>query len=84
LRYNAEDKRINFAVRDTGKGITDEELAHIWDRYYRSKDSHLRPVKGTGLGLNIVKAILQKHGFNFGVKTKQGEGSTFYVDFPSA
>ncbi len=84
LRYNAEDKRINFAVRDTGKGIAEDELAHIWERYYRSKDSHLRPVKGTGLGLNIVKVILQKHGFNFGVKTNRSEGSTFYVDFPSA
>ncbi|MCM1545799.1 MAG: HAMP domain-containing histidine kinase [Clostridiales bacterium] len=84
LKYNAADKRINFAVRDTGKGIEEDELAHIWDRYYRSKDSHLRPVKGTGLGLNIVKVILQKHGFNFGVNTSVGEGSTFYVDFPSA
>lgn len=84
LKYNGEEKRINFAVRDTGKGIAEDELAHIWDRYYRSKDSHLRPVKGTGLGLNIVKAILQKHGFDFGVKTKDGEGSTFYVDFPTA
>lgn len=84
LKYDAEEKRIKFAVRDTGKGISEEELSHIWERYYRSKDSHLRPVKGTGLGLNIVKVILQKHGFDFGVKTKQGEGSTFYVDFPSA
>lgn len=82
LKYNAEEKRINFAVRDTGNGIEEEELAHIWDRYYRSKDSHTRPVKGTGLGLNIVKVILQKHGFDFGVKTEVGNGSTFYVDFP--
>lgn len=84
LKYDAGEKRIKFAVSDTGKGIAEEELAHIWDRYYRSKDSHLRPVKGTGLGLNIVKVILQKHEFNFGVNTKLGEGSTFYVDFPSA
>lgn len=84
LKFDAEGKRIKFAVRDTGKGIAEEELAHIWDRYYRSKDSHLRPVKGTGLGLNIVKVILQKHAFNFGVNTVQGEGSTFYIDFPSA
>lgn len=82
LKYNADEKRIKFAVRDTGKGISEEELEHIWDRYYRSKDSHLRPVKGTGLGLNIVKVILQKHGFDFGVKTEVGKGSTFYVDFP--
>ncbi|MDE6373774.1 MAG: HAMP domain-containing histidine kinase [Clostridia bacterium] len=84
LRYDAQDKRIKFSVRDTGKGIAEEELAHIWDRYYRSKDSHTRPVKGTGLGLNIVKVILQKHSFNFGVTTKEGEGSVFYVDFPKA
>ncbi len=83
LRYDAAEKRVKFSVRDTGKGIAEDELAHIWDRYYRSKDSHLRPVKGTGLGLNIVKVILQKHEFNFGVNTKQGEGSTFFVEFPS-
>lgn len=78
------NKRIKFAVRDTGKGIAEEELAHIWDRYYRSKDSHTRPVKGTGLGLNIVKIILQKHSFDFGVNTEEGVGSTFFVDFPIA
>ena len=84
LKYDAEVQRIKFSVRDTGKGISEEELAHIWDRYYRSKDAHLRPVKGTGLGLNICKVILQKHEFDFGVNTTEGEGSTFYVDFPSA
>lgn len=84
LKHDVEQNRIKFAVRDTGNGIEEEELAHIWDRYYRSKDSHLRPVKGTGLGLNIVKVILQKHSFNFGVTTERGSGSTFYVDFPAA
>lgn len=82
LKSDALENRIKFFVRDTGKGIEEGELEHIWDRYYRSKDSHMRPVKGTGLGLNIVKAILQKHEFNFGVNSKVGEGSTFYVDFP--
>jgi len=84
LKYSAEENRIKFAVRDTGKGIAEDELAHIWDRYYRSKDSHMRPIKGTGLGLNIVKAILESHNFTFGVNSKEGEGSTFYVDFPTA
>ena len=82
LKDCPEQSRIKFAVRDTGKGISDEEKEHIWDRYYRSKDAHARPVKGTGLGLNIVKIILQAHNFNFGVNSKEGEGSTFYVDFP--
>jgi signal transduction histidine kinase len=82
LKYVCENNRIKFSVRDTGKGISDEELAHIWDRYYRSADAHSRPVKGTGLGLNIVKVILRSHAFDFGVTSKLGEGSTFYVDFP--
>ncbi len=82
LKDCPEESRIKFAVRDTGKGISDEEKEHIWDRYYRSKDAHARPVKGTGLGLNIVKIILQAHSFDFGVNSKIGEGSTFYVDFP--
>lgn len=84
LKFSAEENRIKFAVRDTGKGISEEELAHIWDRYYRSQDSHTRPIKGTGLGLNIVKAILESHNFAFGVTSKEGYGSTFYVDFPTA
>ena len=84
LNYSAEENRIKFAVRDTGKGIAEDELANIWDRYYRSKDSHTRPIKGTGLGLNIVKAILESHAFNFGVTSEQNYGSTFFVDFPVA
>ena len=82
LKDCPEQHRIKFAVRDTGKGISDEEKEHIWDRYYRSKDAHARPVKGTGLGLNIVKIILQAHNFDFGVNSVKGEGSTLYVDFP--
>ncbi|MDE7300578.1 MAG: HAMP domain-containing histidine kinase, partial [Clostridia bacterium] len=82
LKYDPKTNCCHFAVRDTGSGISEEERAHIWERYYRSTDAHLRPVKGTGLGLSIVKAILNAHKFNFGVNSKEGEGSTFYVDFP--
>lgn len=82
LKYIPQTNLINFSVKDTGKGISEEELAHIWDRYYRSKDSHTRPVKGTGLGLNIVKFIMESHKFSYGVNSKDGDGSTFYVNFP--
>ena len=77
-----DEKTFRFSVRDTGAGIAPEELASIWERYYRSKESHKRPVSGTGLGLSIVKTVLQKHGFKFGAESKIGEGSLFYVDFP--
>ena len=75
---------FRFSVRDTGKGIKQEELSTIWDRYYRSAETHKRPVKGTGLGLSIVKTVLEKHQFVFGVESEYGRGSTFFVDFPLA
>ena len=94
VNYTGEDKRIvvglrkegnviRFTVADTGKGIPPEEQATIWDRYYRSSETHKRPIRGTGLGLSIVKTILQKHGFKFGVESEVGAGSTFYVLFPA-
>ncbi len=93
VNYTGADKQVyvslkreggffRFAVRDTGVGIKKEELAEIWDRYYRSSQMHKRPVKGTGLGLSIVKSILERHGFPFGVESEEGKGSTFYVLFP--
>ncbi len=77
-----DDGRFRFSVRDTGKGIKREELSGIWDRYYRSSETHKRPVQGTGLGLSIVRTILERHGFLFGVESEVGKGSTFYVIFP--
>lgn len=78
----AEGGKIRFSVTDTGKGIPPDEIDTIWDRYYRSTETHKRPIKGTGLGLSIVKTILVKHGFEYGVESEVGKGSTFYVLFP--
>lgn len=93
VNYTGENKKVRvvlrkekgaiyFAVMDTGKGIKEEELSEIWDRYYRSSESHKRPVKGTGLGLSIVKTILERHSFEYGVESIVGVGSTFYAYFP--
>lgn len=83
LKASMDGNRIKLSIRDTGKGISQDELPNIWDRYYRSEENHVRPVKGTGLGLNIVKVILENHAFDFGVESEKGKGSTFWVDFPS-
>ena len=82
LKYDPARGRIKFKVRDTGKGISKEDLPAIWDRYYRVKENHARPVRGTGLGLAIVKTILEKHAFDFGADSELGKGSEFWVDFP--
>lgn len=83
LKSSMDGKRVRFSVRDTGKGISKEKLPEIWNRFYRVKENHNRPVKGTGLGLNIVKAILENHSFDFGVESEVDKGSNFWVDFPS-
>ena len=77
------DNKIKFEVRDTGKGIPKEQLDNIWDKYYRSVETHKRPIKGSGLGLSIVKSILTAHEFNFGVTSEVDKGSCFYIIFPA-
>lgn len=70
---------VRIEVRDTGDGIEEEKIKLIFDKYYRS-ENHKREVVGTGLGLSIVKAILKMHGYNYGVNSKLGEGSTFWFE----
>lgn len=91
LTYTGEDKtvclvqslhegRARLEVRDSGKGIPEEELPLIWNRYYRAKESHKRAVQGSGLGLSIVRTILENHGAPYGVTSKQGEGTCFWFE----
>ena len=62
-----KDDVILFETIDSGKGIDEENVNTIWDRYYRSSETHQRPIQGTGLGLSIVKTILDNHKLRYGV-----------------
>ncbi|MEG1584349.1 MAG: ATP-binding protein, partial [Anaerovorax sp.] len=70
-------------ITDSGQGIEESELAHIWDRYYKASSNHSRTTTGTGLGLSIVKEILILHNAQFGVESQVGCGSTFWFELPS-
>lgn len=72
------DGKVRFDCIDMGVGIKEEDLNNVWERFYRVRDNHTRPTVGTGLGLYIVKSILELHGFTYGVNSKIGEGSDFY------
>ena len=72
--YTKEDK-VYVSVSDTGMGITEEDLPHIWERFYTADKS--RASGGTGLGLSIVKRIIEQHHQNIWVESKPGEGTTF-------
>src|SRR5699024_1493122 len=72
------DGGCRVEVEDHGPGIPPEDLPYIFDRYYRSRKDAGKA--GTGLGLSITKAILQQHGFAFGVNSELGKGSVFWFE----
>lgn len=77
---SVEEEKKDYVIKviDFGKGIKEEELDGIWDRYYKIEKKYKRNVIGTGLGLSIVKTILENHKFKYGVNSKINEGSIFY------
>ena len=78
---NGKQNRVRIEVIDTGEGIEQSKLNDIWDRYYKVDKNHKRAAVGTGLGLNIVKTILDMHqGATYGVKSQVGHGSTFWFE----
>ena len=79
IRIKEEEEDIRWEVQDTGPGIKEEDLRHIWERYYRSSEkTHQRTVVGTGVGLSIVKNILMVHEASFGIDSTVGKGSRFW------
>lgn len=89
INYTGEDKTVTVRVTkhkkyylveiiDTGKGIKESEIPYIWNKYYKNDKNHQRNVVSTGLGLSIVKEILELHGYEYGVKSTLKKGSTFY------
>ena len=75
-------KKLRVEVADHGPGISQEELPHVWDRYYKTSTNYVRPTEGSGLGLSIVKGILTLHHANYGVNSKVGKGTTFWFELP--
>ena len=78
IRVTKEKENYLVEIMDTGKGIKQEEIPFIWDKYYKNEKNHQRNIVGTGLGLSIVKSILENHHFDYGVKSQKNKGTTFY------
>lgn len=77
----SNDNRIRVSVTDHGSGIPENFLIKVFDKFTQSDSSDTRQKGGTGLGLNVSKSIVEKmHGF-IGVKSTEGEGSTFWFEF---
>jgi heavy metal sensor kinase len=95
VKYTPHDGRISVVletsdgaavteIRDTGVGISPEDLPHIFERFYRADESRSRESGGTGLGLSIAQWIAEAHRGEISVVSKVGEGSVFRVQIPLA
>ncbi|MCB0574457.1 MAG: HAMP domain-containing histidine kinase, partial [Saprospiraceae bacterium] len=73
---------IEIAITDKGVGISKEARKHIFDKFYRVHTGNIHDVKGFGLGLSYVKAIMTAHKGLVDVKSEPGRGSTFVLTFP--
>ena len=74
---------VAFVVQDTGPGISQEDMPHLFDRFYRGKAGHATGVPGTGLGLAIVKQMVERHHGRLDVENaKDGHGAVFTVWLP--
>lgn len=74
---HAHAEKVNVSIRDSGLGISDDELPFIWERFYKSDKAHSPEYQGTGLGLSIIKKIIEQHDQKIFVKSQIGKGSIF-------
>lgn len=93
INYTGKDKKVTlkatvngnvvrFDIIDTGKGIAEKDIPLVWQRYYKVDKEHVRPETGSGLGLSIVKTILDLHKAQYGVISELGHGSDFWFELP--
>ena len=76
-----DGKKVTLDIQDKGIGMKKEHLNKIFDKLYRIPTGNVHNVKGFGLGLSYVKAIIELHGWFINVKSKYGSGSTFTIEF---
>jgi signal transduction histidine kinase len=77
-----QENTARLAVQDFGQGMEKEQLKHIFEPFYRAPEAQSSKKSGWGLGLVICKDIIERHGGRIWCESREGEGSTFYVELP--
>jgi two-component system phosphate regulon sensor histidine kinase PhoR len=83
IRGAVADGWLRLDVTDTGIGIREENLLRLWDEFFREKRDETRELEGSGLGLSIVKRLVERAGGRLEAASVEGEGSTFSVLLPA-
>ncbi|NGX30902.1 MAG: Sensor protein SrrB [Chlamydiae bacterium] len=82
IRFNETTDYIEVEVQDKGIGISEKDLKNIFERFYQTDASQAKNLGGVGLGLSIVKTVLEQHSAKIHVTSKLGKGTTFTLQFP--
>jgi signal transduction histidine kinase/HAMP domain-containing protein len=82
VRLESEGPQARLEVADTGVGIPAEDQPHLFDRFYRARNATGRSIPGLGLGLTIVRTIVEGHGGTVAVRSESGAGAAFTVRLP--
>ena len=82
MSLNADHKNCYIEVADSGIGIPEEAVEHVFERFYRVDKSHSREIGGTGLGLSIARSAVVMHRGAIRVYSQAGAGTTFTVRIP--
>lgn len=80
VSVDVDSNRVRFTVADTGIGIPEEDVPHLFQKFYRVDNSQTREIGGTGLGLYLIKRLADNIGGTVGVKSVYGQGSTFWLE----
>jgi two-component system phosphate regulon sensor histidine kinase PhoR len=84
LSVTADREQVHFGVRDEGVGIRSEDLPRVFHKFYRAEDPVVRRTPGTGLGLYIVRSLVDMLGGHVDVRSQYGKGSVFTISLPRA
>ena len=82
VSVDRDGRRVVLSVTDTGTGIPEGELPHLFERFHRVRGAESRSIEGSGVGLALVSQLAEMHGGVVGVRSALGEGSTFTVSIP--
>lgn len=83
VSLTSKESLITVEIKDTGIGIAEENLAHVFNRFYREDDSRTQAADGTGLGLSIVQQVTELHRGTIEVTSEKGKGTVFTVNLPT-
>jgi two-component system, OmpR family, sensor histidine kinase ArlS len=82
LGLHVENSEASIEVTDTGIGITEKDLPHVFERFYRADQARSRETRGSGLGLSIAKWIAEIHHGSIELQSQQGQGTRVTIRLP--